>query len=44
MGIKAGHHLVFYKIMGNDDVMVIRILHEKMDEKRHFYKTPSTTV
>ena len=34
-GIKAGHHLIFYKIMDNDDVMVIRILHEKMDVKRH---------
>ena len=33
--IKAGHHLIFYKIMDNDDVMVIRILHEKMDVKRH---------
>ena len=35
LGIKAGHHLIFYKIMDNDDVMVIRILHEKMDVKRH---------
>ena len=35
LGVKAGHHLIFYNIMDNDDVMVIRILHEKMDTKRH---------
>ena len=35
LGIKAGHHLIFYKIMDNDDVMIIRILHERMDIKRH---------
>ena len=31
LGIKAGHHVIFYKIMDNDDVMVIRILNERMD-------------
>ena len=31
LGVKAGHHLIFY----NNDVMVIRILHERMDVKRH---------
>ena len=35
MGIKAGHHVIFYNIMDNDDVMVIRILHERMDIKKH---------
>ena len=34
-GVRAGHHVIFYNIMDNDDVMVIRILHERMDIKRH---------
>ncbi len=35
LGAKAGHHLIFYNILDNDDVMVIRILHERMDVTRH---------
>ena len=35
LGVKAGHHLIFYNRLDNDDVMVIRILHEKMDIKQH---------
>ena len=35
LGIRAGHHVIFYNIMDNGDVMVIRILHERMDIKRH---------
>jgi len=35
LGVKAGHHLIFYNILENDDVMIIRILHEKMDVKQH---------
>ena len=35
-GGKAGHHLIFYNIMDNDDLMAIRILHERMDVKRYF--------
>ena len=35
-GGEAGHHLIFYNIMDNDDLMVIRILHEMMDVKRYF--------
>ena len=35
LGVKAGHHLIFYNILSNDDIMVIRVLHEKMDIKRH---------
>ena len=35
-GRKAGHHLIFYNIMDNDDVMAFRILHERMDVKRYF--------
>ena len=35
LGVKAGHHLIFYNILENDDVMIIRILHDKMDIKQH---------
>ena len=35
LGVMAGHHLIFYNILENDDVMIIRILHEKMDIKQH---------
>ena len=35
LGIRAGHHVIFYMIMDNEDVMVIRFLHERMDIKRH---------
>ena len=35
LGVKAGHHLIFYNILENADVMIIRILHEKMDIKQH---------
>ena len=34
-GPKARHHVIFYMIMDNEDVMVIRILHERMDIKMH---------
>ena len=37
-GFKAGHHLIFYTELPNGDVSVIRILHERMDLKRHFPK------
>lgn len=33
--VKAGHHLIFYNILENDDVMIIRILHDRMDIKQH---------
>ncbi len=34
-GVKSGHHIVFYKKQVNDDVLIVRILHERMDLKRH---------
>lgn len=34
-GAKAGYHLIFYNILDNEDIMIIRILHERMDIKRH---------
>ncbi len=34
-GIKSGHHLIFFKHIADGDVLVVRILHERMDIKRH---------
>ncbi len=30
-GFKTGKHIVFYQIISEDEIEVIRILHEKMD-------------
>ena len=30
----VGHHLVFYRTVG-DDIVVVRVLHESMDVQRH---------
>lgn len=30
-GFKAGKHLLFYRILHNGDVEIVRILHERMD-------------
>lgn len=35
-GIKAGHHLIFFNRIADGDVLIVRILHERMDIKRHF--------
>ncbi len=35
-GIKSGHHLIFFKRIADGDVLIVRILHERMDIKRHF--------
>ncbi len=32
----AGHHLVFYAVMPDGSVEIARILHEKVDVRRHF--------
>jgi toxin ParE1/3/4 len=34
-GVKAGHHLIFFKTITDGDVLIVRILHERMDIKRH---------
>ncbi len=34
-GIKTGHHIIFFKRITNGDVLIVRILHERMDIKRH---------
>ncbi len=30
-GVKVGRHIIFYKVISNQDILVIRILHEQMD-------------
>ena len=34
-GFKAGHHLIFYTPLSDGDFLIVRILHERMDVKRH---------
>jgi len=33
LGFKAGMHIIFYKKIGANDVLITRILHEQMDLK-----------
>ena len=35
-GVKDGYHLIFFKTITDGDVLIVRILHERMDIKRHF--------
>lgn len=37
-GLRAGRHIVFYRIQADGDILVIRILHERMDLKKHLAK------
>ena len=32
-GIRSGHHIVFYRSVENNDIEIVRILHEQMDLK-----------
>ena len=34
-GLHSGRHIVFYRILSNKRVRIIRILHERMDFRRH---------
>jgi toxin ParE1/3/4 len=34
LGIKSGKHIIFYQMISNDEIEVIRILHERMDLKK----------
>ena len=34
-GFRAGHHLIFYTPLSDGDILIVRILHERMDLKRH---------
>lgn len=38
-GIKAGHHIIFFKRITNEEVLIVRILHERMDVNIHFNET-----
>lgn len=31
LGFMAGHHIIFYRISEDDSILVVRILHERMD-------------
>lgn len=33
-GFKAGRHIIFYRIISENEIEVVRILHEMMDLKR----------
>lgn len=34
-GYHAGSHIIFYKLLKSGQVRIVRILHERMDFKRH---------
>ena len=36
LGIKCGKHIIFYQVISNDEIEVVRILHERMDLKSKF--------
>ena len=36
LGIKCGKHIIFYKVISNNEIEVVRILHERMDLKSKF--------
>ena len=33
LGYRSGRHIIFYRILTNGDILVIRILHQRMDLK-----------
>ncbi len=33
LGLKSGKHIIFYHIISDDEIEVLRILHERMDLK-----------
>jgi toxin ParE1/3/4 len=36
-GFKSGKHIIFYQSIDKKDVLIIRILHERLDLKSKFY-------
>ncbi len=34
-GFHSGRHIIFYRILQNGKVRIVRILHERMDFKKH---------
>ena len=37
-GLKSGKHIIFYQLISENEIEVIRILHERMDLKRRLSK------
>lgn len=37
-GLKTGKHIIFYHLILNDEIEIIRILHERMDMKNRLRK------
>ena len=37
-GLKTGKHIIFYHLISNDEIEIIRILHEQMDMKNRLRK------
>ncbi|OUL60441.1 type II toxin-antitoxin system RelE/ParE family toxin [Flavobacterium sp. AJR] len=37
-GFKSNEHILFYQILSNDEIEIIRILHSRMDLKSKFLK------
>ncbi len=33
LGYRSGRHIIFYRILTNGDILIIRILHQRMDLK-----------
>ena len=38
LGFKSGKHVIFYQVISEDEIEVIRILHERMDLKNRLTK------
>lgn len=34
-GFRVGHHLIFYTTLSDGEILIVRILHKRMDIKRH---------
>ena len=35
-GLHCGHHIIFYTSRPRANILIVRILHERMDFRRHF--------
>lgn len=38
LGYRANKHIIFYRILADGDILVIRILHQRMDLKRKLHE------
>ena len=38
-GLHCGHHIIFHTLRPQGNILIVRILHERMDFKRHFPQT-----